>query len=106
MRKINFSHDYDKLAGQRTATLLYMGEFIYDPSDPRSHALISYDTRITDGGSYKLRKGKYVLLLFLGDKGIPFTTIRSEIGMYGRDKKKYYGSHMGEEFEIVIKQGG
>ena len=26
------------------------------------------------------------------------------IGMYGRDKWKYYNEHIGEEFEIVVKE--
>lgn len=104
MRKIGFSHEYPKLAGQSKARLLYVGEFTYDPHDERSRALIEYDTRTCNGGRYDLRRGRYVLLLFLGDKGIPFTTIRSRIGMYGRDKWKYYNEHIGEEFEIVVKE--
>lgn len=59
--------------------------------------------KLPDGG-YQLKKGKYVLLLFLGDKGILFTTLRSKIGMYGLDKEEYYKKHLNEEFQIVIKK--
>lgn len=104
MLKIRFSHDYPKLAGQSKARLLYVGRFTYDPYDERSRALIEYDTRTCNGGHYDLRRGRYVLLLFLGDNGIPFTTIRPIIGMYGRDKRKYYNEHIGEEFEVVIEE--
>lgn len=102
MRKINFSHNYKKLAGQTKARLMFVCVFDYE-KDKYPH-LTDYDTAILKGGEYQLRKGKYVLLLFLGDKGIPFTTLRSKIGMYGLDKEEYYNKHLNEEFEIIVKE--
>lgn len=49
-----------------------------------------------------MKDGKYVVLLFLGNNGFPFTTIRSRKGRYG-DKLEYYSGKIGEKFEIVIK---
>lgn len=102
MRKITFSHNYKKLAGQTKARLLFVAVFSYE-KDKYPH-LTDYDTAILEGGEYQLKKGKYVLLLFLGDKGILFTTLRSKIGMYGLDKEEYYKKHLNEEFRIVIKK--
>lgn len=104
MRKINFSHNYIKLQDQTSATLLAVFPLKLSRNDESHNSLIAYDTAIKDGGNYKLRSGEYVVLLFLGNKGIPFTTIRSHIGMYGLNKEEYYTKHIGEEFEIVIKE--
>ena len=104
MRKIRFSHNYVKLHGQKTARLLYVGNLELDSKDAGYKDLIEYDTCIEGGGNYRLRKGSYVILLLLGDGGIPFTTIRSRIGMYGRDKWKYYNEHIGEVFSLVIEK--
>ena len=108
MRKINFSHNYIKLQDQTSATLLAVFPLKLSRNDVSHNSLsqffIDYDTAIKDGGNYKLRSGEYVVLLFLGNKSIPFTTIRSRIGMYGLNKEEYYTKHIGEEFEIVIKE--
>ena len=60
------------------------------------------DPKTCGHGFYELKPGDYVLLLFVGSKGI-FTTIRSRKGRYG-DKLEYYSKHINEEFEIVIKE--
>ncbi len=41
--------------------------------------------------------------MFLGDKNIPFTTIRSAWSKMG-NKLEYYRGLRGQEFEIVIKE--
>lgn len=63
---------------------------------------MDYDTTY-DGGRYELKKGDYVMLVFLGNLGIPFTTIRPAKGRYG-DKFIYYRTHIGELFDIIIKE--
>lgn len=65
--------------------------------------LIEYDTKADDGSYYELKKGKYIQLIFLGNKNIPFCTIRS--GQSSRkmgNKKEYYQAKIGETFNIVI----
>lgn len=104
MRKINFSHNYMKLQDQTSATLLAVFPLKLSRNDESHTPLIAYDTAIKGGGNYKLRSGEYVVLLFLGNNGIPFTTIRSRIGMYGLNKEEYYTKHIGEEFVIAIKE--
>lgn len=102
MNKIKFSHKYKKLAGQTKATLMFVAVFDYEKD--RYPSLTEYDTAILEGGYYPLSKGRYVILFFLGDKGIPFTTIRSKIGRFGLDKEEYYSKHLNEEFEIVVEE--
>ena len=101
MPKIRFSHDYWKLnkAG-RVATLISASPYRIDEHTPER--FLEYDTRYGAWDRYELKPGDYVLLLFLGANGV-FTTIRPRKGRYG-DKLEYYLAHIGEEFEIVIKE--
>lgn len=105
MLKIKFSHKYCKLeqAGD-VATLVYAGPIRIDADTPK--ALLLYDTSYPGEyglGFYDLKPGDYVLLLFVSVTGVLFTTIRSRKGRYG-DKLEYYSQHVGEVFEIVIKE--
>lgn len=67
------------------------------------HELLEYDTTATDGSRYELKEGNYIQLVFLGNFGIPFCTIRTDrIGYNGMESKyDYYRKHIGETFEIV-----
>ncbi|OEJ15441.1 hypothetical protein BFL38_14225 [Brachyspira hampsonii] len=58
-------------------------------------------TKALDGSYYELKKGKYIQLIFLGNKNIPFCTIRSAYGKMA-NKKEYYQSKIGEVFNIII----
>ncbi len=101
--KIKFSHNYSKLMSQTSARLMWVFEFTKDES-LNQDLFIAYDTLIEDTQEfYELKDGKYVVLLFLGNDGIPFTTIRPRKGRYG-DKLEYYSGKIGEKFEIVIKE--
>lgn len=101
MEKIKFSKEYVKLHGQKTAELVDVRRITIDDSTPKE--LIEYDTTATDGTKYKLGTGKYLQLIFVGDKGIPFCTIRSDKPAYGGMKSKadYYIERVHREFEIV-----
>lgn len=108
MKHIIFSHDYPKLHGQYRAELLAV-RFI-TISKTTNHEMLEYDTRYenADGtiGHYPLKPGKYLRLIFDGDKGIPFTTIRKA---YPPQKVEYYKQAVGETFEVWIvpdKKGG
>lgn len=108
MLKIRFSHQYFKLAPiepDSNAKLLFvtpihLGKGSYPD-------LLDYDTLYWEEGEgenrhYHLKPGDYVLLLFRAGLRL-FTTIRPRKGRYG-DKLEYYSAHIGEDFEIVIKE--
>ena len=79
--KIKFSHNYFKLHNQTKAELIDIKRIVIDKDTPY------------DGGRYELKKGDYVMLVFLENLGIPFTTIRSAKGRYG-DRYEYYHPHI------------
>lgn len=98
--KIKFSHNYFKLHNQTKAQFISVKRIVIDKDTPSE--LLEYDTTY-DGGRYELKNGDYVMLVFLGNLGIPFTTIRPVKGRYG-DKFIYYRTHIGELFDIIIKE--
>lgn len=98
MKSIKFSHDYPKLHGQKTARLI--GVLTVTP-DELHRQFIEYDTVNKEGGHYKLPKAeKFLILLFLGDKNILFTTIRRMTA----EKLAYYLNQVDMEFEIKIEE--
>ena len=106
MNAIKFSHDYPKLHGQTSATLLAVVPIRIDRNTPKE--LLEYDTaywdEITSGGSIKayfpLPTGDYIQLVFLGNLRIPFCTIRKA---YPPSKVEYYKSKIGEQFKVIVK---
>jgi len=61
-----------------------------------------YDTLYNDNGrtgDHPLKECPCLHLTFIGNLNIPFSTIRNI------NKKDYYNSKMGEEFEIIIEAG-
>ena len=97
---IKFSSDYPKLHGQTSAELLAVKPIRIDNDTPKE--LIEYDTKKSDGTYYNLITGNYIQLIFLGNLGIPFTTIRSKRNRYAEDKEAYYLQFVGENFTIKI----
>lgn len=107
--QIKFSHDYPKLHGQKKARLLHV-EMFY--REELCEDFVEYDTRYHDMmamfpdkdgncyGHYPLPPGRYIVLVFLGDKLIPFTTVRP----YRPEKLEYYADHCRKIFDIVIKE--
>lgn len=100
MKTIKFSHNYPKLHGQTSATLLAVIPIRIDRNTPRD--LIEYDTKF-DGGYFPLPTGDYIQLIFLGNLRIPFCTIRKA---YPQSKVDYYTAAIGETFEVVVMEGG
>ncbi len=112
MPKIKFSHDYPKLWGQKSVKLIYVGLL-----DGRTlpEELIEYDTKYSEpvilqpSGAkskifkyYPLPKTQLIQLVFLGDKGIPFCTLRR----YEPKKYEYYSS-LGKSktfFDVVVEE--
>jgi len=95
---IKFSSDYPKLHGQTSAELLAVRPIRIDHDTQKE--LIEYDTRKSDGTYYELKTGNYIQLVFLGNLGIPFCTIRSKRNRYAEDKEAYYRQFVGQMFEI------
>lgn len=98
--KIKFSSEYPKLHGQTSAKLLAVEDIRIDKDTPKE--LIEYDTTKSDGTQYALKTGNYIQLVFLGNLGIPFCTIRSKRNRYTEDKGAYYCSLIGQTFDIAI----
>lgn len=99
MKTIKFSGDYPKLHGQKEATLVAVAKIKIDKNTPQE--LLEYDTKKSDGTYYELKSGTYMQLIFLGDKCIPFCTIRS---MYPTHKVEYYKAAIGQRFNIQIEK--
>lgn len=101
MNRICFSHDYPKLHGQTTAQLLAVKPLTVDRNTDAD--LLEYDTHFYQPrggvGHYILKPGKYLRLIFDGNKGIPFTTIRKA---YPPQKTEYYLGKIGETFEVWV----
>ncbi len=97
---IKFSSDYPKLHGQTSAELLAVKPIRIDNDTPKE--LIEYDTKKSDGTYYNLKTDNYIQLIFLGNLGIPFCTIRSKRNRYAEDKEAYYLQFVGENFTIKI----
>ena len=97
--RIRFSHNYPKLHGQTSAELLAVRYIRIDENTPRE--LLEYDTKYAEGCYYPLRKGEYLQLVFLGNLGIPFCTIRRA---YPEGKFFYYCNAVGKSFDIEIKE--
>jgi len=119
MNRIKFSHNYPKLHGQIVAQLLKVE--VHDRKE-LNEEFVEYDTvykypvfRHIEGhgdieyvgeNHYPLPKGKLLVLVFLGDKLIPFTTGRRWTPLRKGEtqtKEEWYRSRIGELFEIVIE---
>jgi len=99
MPAINFSHNYPKLWNQTKA---WLADVAVIPVEDKLHPdLIEYDTKTTEGEYYELPKGTKLFLLFVGEKKIPFCTIRR----YTLDKFNWYFQQKGNLFDINIANG-
>lgn len=100
--QIKFNDNYPKLHGQKSAKLLMcLSDIPEKLLRTKLRDLFFYDTLRNDGKFYQSWHvgQKFLLLLFLGDKGILFTTLRAD---NDENRDKYAGA-VGEEFEIIIE---
>jgi len=97
MSRIKFSSDYPKLWKQKSAFLIHVGRIDRDYF-PLPQELLDYDTLNSNNEYYPLPRGDYLQLVFLGDKRIPFCTIRRRTPQ----KEDYYRSKLNQVFEIEI----
>lgn len=98
MNKIKFSHNYPKLWNQTEAKLCAVLPMMINKDTPKD--LLEYDTKIKDGEYYELKHGSYIQLVFVGNKGIPFCTIRN----HNPGKAGYYISKVGQDFVLDISE--
>ena len=103
---IKFSHSYSKLVDHshwdripiKNAKLL---QVVPIEISTLSKTFLNYDT---DNGKYALGfSGWYLMLIFQKPSGDLFTTLRTQFNQRG-DKRPYYDSLVGKEFDIVITQ--
>lgn len=99
---IKFTGGYPKLHGQTTAELVAVRDFRIDKNTPQE--LLEYDTKKNDGTYYNLRSGNHIQLIFVGNLGIPFSTIRTRTTRWGSDKKVYYENLIGNTFNIITEE--
>ena len=119
MKKINFSYNYPKLWGQKKAELIAI-QIIDAQAVQINKDLLEYDTHWEDHTSYMKKhpelknimipidslygyyilpkEGKLIQLIFLGDKNIPFCTLRKAT----KEKYEYYKNNLRNMFEIVV----
>lgn len=94
MNEIRFNRNYSKLHNQTRACLIQTavleGKYI-------KKEFVDYDT----DNLYKINKKEtYLLLVFVGEKIIPFTTLRK---LTIENVKKYVG-YEGDSFNIVVEE--
>jgi hypothetical protein len=113
MKEIKFSHKYPKLWGQQKAELIAV-RIINAQAVAINKDLLEYDTKYSvykksedlihyisfqQFEYYKLpEEGHLIQLIFVGDKDIPFCTLRE----YTDKKYDYYKNSIGDIFKIVI----
>ena len=102
VQTIKFNNNYPKLFGQNHAQLLMVindlsGEILKN----KFPEFIRYDSTRDDGKLYAIDKSeKYMLLLFWGNSGVPFTTLRK----YNPENAEKYNNAIGDIFEIEIEE--
>lgn len=100
--KIKFNNKYPKLNGQRFARLLAVFTNIEGCLlQSRFPDLVMYDTERDDGRFYELDTSKkYMLLIFRGDKGFLFTSLRKD----NPENFDKYNGMVGQWFKIEIER--
>lgn len=94
---IKFNDNYPKLHGQTEAMLVNVT--VLDP-DSLHPDLLEYDTKKSDGSYYQLPREPLLHLTFLGNKMIPFCTLRR----WSEQKEKYYCGLKGTVLRIEVEQ--
>lgn len=99
MNKIKFISNFPKLWNQSTAKLV---DIKLIDRDNIHQDFIEYDTKMENGEYYNLGEHKkFIVLYFIGDKGIPFCTLRS----FTFDKFADYLNKLTRMFLIEVENG-
>ncbi len=100
MKIIKFKDNYPKLHNQTSAKLVFVLSIPEKLLRKVFNDLWMYDTLCSDGKnrlSYQVGQ-RFLLLLFLGDKNILFTTLRTD---NEENRAKYFNS-IGAEFKLEV----
>jgi hypothetical protein len=103
MMEIKFSHSYPKLHGQIRATLL---SIIMSDRKNLNPELVHYDTLYLEPDGvfpcvekhYPLPDGPLMILVFVGNKLIPFTTVRR----WTAKIEEFYRQNINQVFDVKI----
>ena len=94
---LKFTDNMPKLHGQTTATLVYWSAMA-GCQFAEHKSFWNYDTQKSNGSTYKLNPdGRYLILFFVGDKGIMFSTIRKF-----NDENRHYIEEVNQQFRIEV----
>ena len=100
MNTIKFAKQFLKLHGQTSAELVavrLVDTALMSPAD--FDELYDYDCKADDGSYYPLNKNKtYTQLIFIGNKNIPFATLRN------KDKYMDYIKQIGWVFSVKVER--
>lgn len=102
VNKIKFDCNYPKLCNQAHAKLVWIDEIRdcdFTLKYPHLKALFEYDTKRPGGKLYNIKRGDYLLLLFVGDKGIMFSTVRRD----NPSNRSKYINKIGKLFDVEVK---
>lgn len=98
MEILKFKDNMPKLCNQRKATLVYHNVITVIGLEKYKY-LLKYDLYKSDGDIFPIDKSQYYLiLLFVGDKGIMFSTLRK----YNSENVAKYAD-IGKEFLIEVE---
>ncbi len=102
VQTIHFDNNYPKLFNQKHAQLLMViNEFSGEVLKNKFPDFVRYDSIRDDGMMYAIDKSeKYMLLLFRGNSGSIFTTLRK----YNPENAEKYNNAIGEIFKIEIEE--
>jgi hypothetical protein len=96
---IKFDDQYPKLHGQTVAQLLSVREVGSQELCPE---FLTYDTTLADG-TRRIMSNTYpkMVLTFLGNKHIPFSTLRT---IHSVEEFAFYENALGDYFDIIIEE--
>lgn len=104
MKIICFDNNYPKLNNQKHARLVFviqglLGEMLLKNFPDLTY----YDTLRDDGVYYDIKNDEsYMLLFFIGEKGIMFSTLRKQ----NEENAILYAESIGENYKIKIEPKG
>ena len=101
VKEIKFNDNFPKLHNQKQARLVMVIQEISGEMLFRNFSeLLSFDTRRSDGKYYDFDWEKeYMLLLFVGDKDIMFSTLRKQ----NEENAILYAESVGDLFKITVE---
>lgn len=111
-KPFKFAHEFFKLHKQNSAKLLYVTQVSHCDIDPLSLVMDTQYYELEQVPErpegvqenvlkqYPLPKGALILFVFLGNKGIPFTTYRQ----FSDASLRKYQTRIGEVFDIIVKE--